>query len=322
MFFNGWLVSGLGMTFCGPGAAADAMRHHWTVKSSVVENYLEELWLQRGLSRQTLEAYRRDLLALQGLLPCPLLEARADQLFEALATRLETGYSPRSNARFLSSLRGFYRHQVTSGRVSQDPSTELAFPRLGRSLPGSLSERDVEALLQAPQTDTPAGYRDRVMLEVLYATGLRVSELVGLVLGSVNLRQGALRVVGKGNKERVVPLGQTALAWLAPYLSGERGKLTKSDATQALFPSNRGRPMTRQTFWHAIKRYARAAGISADVTPHTLRHAFATHLVDHGADLRAVQMMLGHAALSTTQIYTHVAAHRLRTLVDAHHPRG
>lgn len=219
-------------------------------------------------------------------------------------------------------MRGFYRHQVRRERIGADPSASLSLPKLGRPLPDTLTESEVEALLAAPDVTDPVGLRDRAMLELLYATGLRVSELVGLSTTAVNLRQGVLRVVGKGSKERLVPVGQTALDWVLRYASEARPSLIIGRPTSALFPSRRGQMMTRQTFWHAIKRHARAAGIIRDISPHTLRHAFATHLLNHGADLRAVQMMLGHADLSTTQIYTHVASARLKDLHRAHHPRG
>jgi integrase/recombinase XerD len=235
---------------------------------------------------------------------------------------LRAGYSARSAARWLSCVRGFYRHQVQKGRLAADPSADLALPKPGRPLPGSLTEAEVTALLRAPDIDDPVGLRDRAMLELLYASGLRVSELVGLGLSALNRRQGVLRVVGKGSKERLVPVGQEALRWVDRYLHESRPQLLARQASPSLFPSRRGRFMTRQTFWHAVKRYARAAGIVREISPHTLRHAFATHLLNHGADLRAVQMMLGHADLSTTQIYTHVAQARLKALHQAHHPRG
>ncbi|MEN9806366.1 MAG: Site-specific tyrosine recombinase [Pseudomonadota bacterium] len=243
-------------------------------------------------------------------------------MLEAVAARFDAGYSPRSAARWLSCVRGFYRHQVRRERIGADPSAVLSLPKLGRPLPGTLTETEVEALLAAPDVKDPVGLRDRAMLELLYATGLRVSELVGLSTTALNLRQGVLRVVGKGSKERLVPVGQTALDWVLRYLGEARPTLISGSPTGALFPSRRGQVMTRQTFWHAIKRHARAAGILREISPHTLRHAFATHLLNHGADLRAVQMMLGHADLSTTQIYTHVASARLKDLHRTHHPRG
>lgn len=283
-----------------------------------IDEYLNELWLERGLAPNTLAAYRRDLNDLVRRLGKRLDDASPTDLAAALASRYGSGYEPRSSSRWLSCLRGYYRHQVVHERREDDPAAGLESPKLGRSLPKTLSEADVEALLAAPDVETPRGLRDRAMLELLYATGLRISELVNLPLMALNRRQGVLRVVGKGSRERLVPVGEQALEWVARYVAEARPAATPV----ALFPSNRGQPMTRQTFWHAIKRYAQIAGIRTDISPHTLRHAFATHLVNHGADLRAVQMMLGHASLSTTQIYTHVAQARLKQLHEAHHPRG
>lgn len=284
--------------------------------------FLDEVWLEAGLSDNTLAAYRRDLVALRAQLGHSLLQASPLALANAVAARFEAGYQARSSARWLSSVRRFYRHQVMNGRLSEDPSAALKSPKLGRSLPKSLTEADVVALLQAPDTRTAIGLRDRAMLELLYATGLRVSELVNLTTSALNARQGVVRVVGKGGKERLVPVGAQALDWVRRFVDQGRGQIGLGNASDALFPSNRGRAMTRQTFWHAIKKYAAQAGIRAPISPHTLRHAFATHLVNHGADLRAVQLMLGHADLSTTQIYTHVAQARLQSLHGEHHPRG
>ena len=222
----------------------------------------------------------------------------------------------------LSSLRRFYRYLRREHLIEVDPTARLAAPKLGRPLPKSLTEAEVEALLAAPDTDDVVGFRDRTMLELLYATGLRVSELVGLSAAEINLRQGVVRVLGKGAKERLVPLGEEAVSWLERYLRDVRAELLRGGTSTALFPSRRGRAMTRQTFWHAIKRYARRAAIAKTLSPHTLRHSFATHLLNHGADLRVVQMLLGHSDLSTTQIYTHVARARLKSLHAQHHPRG
>ena len=227
----------------------------------------------------------------------------------------------RSAARWLSSVRGFFRHWLTEQRLQEDPTQYLEHPKQARALPSSLGAQDVENLLSAPDVTTAIGMRDRSMLELLYACGLRVSELVTLQLASVNLRQGVVRVTGKGRKERIVPAGEAALDWLQRYLREARQELIPAGGN-VLFPSRLGRAMTRQTFWHAVKRYALVAGIEKDISPHTLRHAFATHLVDNGADLRAVQMMLVHSDLSTTQIYTHVAQQRLQSLLRKHHPRG
>ena len=291
-----------------------------------IDAYLDGLWLEKGLAANTLAAYRRDLSGFAAWLSGGLDAARAYDIQAYLAERYGDGASPRSAARLLSCLRGYYRAAVDAGRLAQDPTAEVARPTLGRPLPKSLSEGDVELLLGAPNVDDPYAcpgeFRDRAMLEVLYATGLRVSELVGLAVSALNLRQGVARVTGKGDKERLVPVGEEALNWVQHYFRSARPALLRGRPSDALFVSNRGRPLTRQTFWHAIKRYARRAGIASDISPHTMRHAFATHLVNHGADLRAVQMMLGHADLSTTQIYTHVARDRLKRLHSLHHPRG
>ena len=292
-----------------------------------ISGYLDTLWLERGLSENTLAAYRRDLVMTAQWLEkhsqgqMALLEADNEALIDFMAQRKTAGVSDRSAARWLSTLRGFYRHMIFSQRLVDDPTQKLEHPKLGRSLPSSLSSEQVETLLAAPDVTTAIGLRDRTMLEVLYASGLRITELVTLELANVNQRQGVVRVVGKGNKERLVPTGETALDWLSIYLRDARLTLLPQGGS-VLFPSRLGRIMTRQTFWHAIKKYAMQAGIKKSISPHTLRHAFATHLVDNGADLRAVQMMLGHSDLSTTQIYTHVAQQRLKQLVQEHHPRG
>ncbi len=288
----------------------------------IIDRYLDAIWLERGLSDHTLSAYRRDLRQLAGSLEKPILEATEADLQGAVAERYRRGYKTRSSARWLSSVKGFYRQMVTSGRLAVDPAAHLEHPKLGRSLPGTLSETEVQRLLAAPDVNSPLGLRDRAMLELLYASGLRISELVGLKTSSVNLRQGVVRVFGKGGKERLVPMGQEALRWIVQFVEQGRVELLRGRTSDVLFPSLRAREMARQTFWHAIKRYAAAAGIGRSISPHTLRHAFATHLLNHGADLRAVQMMLGHADLSTTQIYTHVAQARLKELHSAHHPRG
>jgi len=293
-----------------------------TPDDPAIDAYLDEIWLARGLSVNTLSAYRRDLRALQRGLRKPLLAATERDLLDVVAQRFAAGYKTRSSARWLSCVKGFYRHLVHIGRLTVDPAAHLEHPSLGRYLPTSLSEAEVRALLQAPATDTTLGLRDRAMLEVLYASGLRISELVSLRQGAVNVRQGVVRIVGKGGRERLVPIGEEALRWVDRFLEEARGELVRGNPSDALFPSRRGRPMSRQTFWYAIKRYAELAGINRSISPHTLRHAFATHLLNHGADLRAVQMMLGHADLSTTQIYTHVAQARLKALHGTHHPRG
>ncbi len=295
-------------------------------QSGVIDSHLDYLWLERGLSRATLTGYRQDLAGLADWLGRELTTATESDLQAYLAERLNARRSPRTMARFLAAARGFYRRAVEDGSMTHDPTANLSRPLLGRPLPGSLSEEEVERLLAAPTSDDPVGepggFRDRAMLELLYATGLRVSELVSLTLAAVNLRTGVVQVVGKGGKERLVPVGEVALAWLERFVASARPHILKGRASDALFPSNRAKAMTRQTFWHAVKRYALLAGIHRDISPHTLRHAFATHLVNHGADLRAVQLMLGHADLSTTQIYTHVARDRLKRLHAEHHPRG
>jgi integrase/recombinase XerD len=292
----------------------------------LVERYLDILWVERGLSDNSLSAYRRDLAALAKWLDSEgrgdLEDVRREDLQAFLAAQLARRRSPRSAARSLSCLRGFYRYLLREGAIGEDPTLDLHNPQLGRPLPKSLSEADVDRLLAAPDTGDCLGYRDRCMLELLYACGLRVSELVGLTLTEVSLNQGVVRVVGKGGKERLVPMGEEALYWLRGYLAGPRQELLAAGPCDALFPSRRGRAMTRQTFWHRIKMHAKNAGIAGPLSPHVLRHAFATHLINHGADLRVVQMLLGHSDLSTTQIYTHVARERLKTLHEAHHPRG
>lgn len=293
---------------------------------TIINTFLDALWMERGLSENTLAAYRNDLSGFANWLITSrdkaLLKVGQDDVLSYLTHRLEQHRSPRSTARFLSCIRRFYAYLLREKRLQQDPTALIEAPKLGRSLPKTLSEAEVEALLAAPDIHTTLGMRDRAMLEVLYATGLRVSELVSLKLGQLNLRQGVIRVTGKGNKDRLVPLGEEAQQWLDNYLTASRNDLLAGQHSDVLFPSNRRRSMTRQTFWHAIRRYARVAAIDKPLSPHTLRHAFATHLLNHGADLRVVQMLLGHSDLSTTQIYTHVARARLKDLHAAHHPRG
>lgn len=294
----------------------------------LVERYLDILWMEKGLSDNTLGSYRRDLSVLAAWLGdrnVPLDKASGADLQDYLRWRQrEKKLSARSTARALSCIRGFYRYLIRENMLSADPTALIDNPKLGRPLPKSLSEDDVVRLLAAPDTGTPLGMRDRAMLEVLYATGLRVSELVGLRIHQVNLRQGVLRVMGKGSKERLVPMGAEAQSWVESYVGGSNGRasLLAGVHTDVLFPSERRREMTRQTFWHRIKHWAQVAGIDKPLSPHTLRHAFATHLLNHGADLRVVQMLLGHSDLSTTQIYTHVAQARLKAIHAEHHPRG
>ena len=291
----------------------------------VITRFLDAVWMERGLASNTLAAYRADLVALGRWLAgreVSLTLATRPDLLAFIAARVEGGARPRSTARQLSSFRRFYRFLVRDGAVREDPTAQIAMPRIGRSLPKSLSEAEVESLLAAPAIADPLGHRDRAMLEVLYATGLRVSELVNLRVGQVNLTQGVIRVVGKGNRERLIPLGEEAVRWLGGFVTGARGEILLDRTTDYLFPTRRGDRMTRQAFWHIIKRYARKSGVDRELSPHTLRHAFATHLLNHGADLRVVQMLLGHSDLSTTQIYTHVARERMKELHAQHHPRG
>lgn len=291
----------------------------------LIERFADALWLERGLSRNTLSAYRSDLEGLASWLRgrgLALPAASRSDLQEYLRYRGEGGAKPRSTARLLSSMRRFYRYLLRERRIAEDPSARIDPPRLGRALPGSLTETEVEALLEAPDTECPRGLRDRAMLEVLYAAGLRVSELTGLLMSQINMQQGLVRVIGKGSKERLVPLGEEALNWLQRYLREGRVLLLGAAASEVVFPGNRETAMTRQAFWQHIKRYAQQAGIHKPLSPHTLRHAFATHLLNHGADLRVVQLLLGHSNLSTTQIYTHVASERLKSLHAIHHPRG
>lgn len=291
----------------------------------LIGRFLDLLWLERGLAAHTLAAYRADLVQCQRWLAGQgkgLATATRADLLSFMAERVANGARPRSSARQLSSLRRFYRQLQRQGTRTDDPSADIATPRIGRGLPKSLTEEEVERLLAAPVVTTALGLRDRAMLEVLYATGLRVSELVALRFTEINLNQGVVRVTGKGSRQRLVPLGAVAIDSLRVFLQESRAELLGPRQCEHLFPTQRGTHMTRQAFWHLIKRYARQAGIQKPLSPHTLRHAFATHLLNHGADLRVVQMLLGHSDLSTTQIYTHVARERLKSLHAAHHPRG
>lgn len=294
--------------------------------SSELERFTTALWLERGLSDNTREAYSRDV---QGLNTWLLDQSRGNALTASesdvqayLGARLSQGSSHRSISRLLSSLRSFYQYLVREGDVSSDPTQHLDRPKPSRPLPKSLSESEVDQLLNAPDASLVVEHRDLAMLEVLYASGLRVSELVGLTLPQLSLNQGVVRVFGKGGKERLVPLGEAAIETVTDYLGATRQALLKDRQSDVLLPSNRGKVMTRQTFWYRIKIYAKRAGIDPNLSPHTLRHAFATHLINHGADLRVVQMLLGHSDLTTTQIYTHVARSRMQALHEKHHPRG
>ena len=297
-----------------------------TQARTLIEGFADLIWMERGLSQNTLAAYQSDLRAFAIWLADErgrgLVEARRLDLLDYLTRLSQQGRKPRSTARLLSCLRQFYQHLLRRGLIDEDPSARVDAPKLGRPLPKSLSESEVDALLRAPDTGEARGHRDRTMLEVLYASGLRVSELVTLTPSQVSLTQGVVRIMGKGGKERLVPLGEEACSWLRDYVRGPRMDLLGGRTSDFLFPTSRSDCMTRQTFWLLIKRYALQAGVVKPLSPHTLRHAFATHLLNHGADLRVVQMLLGHSDLSTTQIYTHVARERLKQLHARHHPRG
>ncbi len=292
--------------------------------SQLIDNFIDLIWLEKGLSTNTLSAYRQDLTSFNKWLgDTKIKSASKADLLDYLSFRFNEGYNSRSTARALSSLRAFYNYLTNEYNLQENPTAKIDSPKLGHSLPKVLSEEDVELLIKTPDTSSPIGLRDRAMLELLYACGLRVSELINLDLLSLNTRQGIVRVMGKGEKERLVPLGEEALSWLNKYLEEGRDLLCKKDnRDSALFLSKRGKSMTRQTFWYRIKEYAIQSGVDKAISPHTLRHAFATHLLNHGADLRTVQLLLGHTSLSTTQIYTEVARHRMKEIHTEHHPRG
>lgn len=291
----------------------------------VIERFLDNLWAERGLSDNSLQSYRHDLLHLKKQIAArgKVIEAATrEDLLAVLAGEVQQGKSPRSVSRYLSAYRQFYRWLVREGTISSDPVALIESPKTGRGLPKALTEEEVESLLQAPDTGTLLGMRDRAMLELMYATGLRVSELVSLELSNLNLNQGVIRVIGKGQKERLVPIGDEAYDTLKDYLSSGRPGLLKGIQTAAVFVTTRKSGMTRQAFWYMVRRYALQCGISKKISPHMLRHSFATHLLNHGADLRVVQLLLGHSDLSTTQIYTHIAREGLKRMHEAHHPRG
>ncbi len=295
-------------------------------QSEKIEAYLESLWLEKGLSENTIAAYRRDLAKTEYWLrreraTRTLDVALQDDLQSFRQNLSDSGISKKSIARWFSAVKGYFDYLVRTGEISNHPCRSIVSPKVPSSLPISMSLGEVEDLLNAPDLSHVIGLRDKAMLELLYASGLRVSELVGLVIGSVNLRQGLVKVIGKSRKERLIPVGDSALCWLQEYVENGRKSLLR-EPSSILFLSRLGKKMTRQTFWHSVKKYCKTVGIDPKISPHTLRHAFATHLVDNGADLRAVQMMLGHSDLSTTQIYTHVAKQRLKDLVRTHHPRG
>ncbi|WP_100912867.1 site-specific tyrosine recombinase XerD [Pseudoalteromonas spongiae] len=290
--------------------------------SQKIEQFLDALWLEQGLSENTLAAYRSDLNKFAIFIAkTSLFDVDESIILDYLAYRRDNGFTARSTARAQSALKRFYLYFIGLKKLSSSPLAHIEQPKLGQSLPKTLTEQEVEALLDAPNLEEPIELRDKAMLELLYATGLRVSELVGLRMEQINLRQAVVFVKGKGNKERLVPMGEVALEYIEAFIKLARPQLIKH-ATDFVFPSKRGIGMTRQTFWHRIKHYALVANIQTELSPHTLRHAFATHLINHGADLRVVQMMLGHSDLSTTQIYTHVAKERLKSIHQTHHPRA
>jgi len=313
------------MTFTGALPSHYTGSMHIVTDEARIDKYIDALWLEKGLSENTRESYRRDLSAFSRWLQpmgATLMAADEALLGKYMAYRLDPSRNARSGARSLSCLRGFYHYWLREKQLSVNPTANIPSPKLPLSVPKSLSEAEVGQLLLAPDTDTAIGLRDKTMIELLYATGLRVSELVTLTMSQVNIRQGVVRVIGKGAKERLVPVGEEALDWLTRYLRHSRPELLGTKVSEVLFPSQRGRGMTRQTFWHRLKYWASVAGIEQTLSPHTLRHAFATHLLNHGADLRVVQLLLGHSDLSTTQIYTHVAKTRMQELHAEHHPRG
>lgn len=293
----------------------------------LIDEFLQMLYLEHGLSDNTVAAYRTDIRKFCDYLSTvedaklSLSEVAAEHIQRYVHFRHDKGLSHRSTSRSLSALRAFYAAQIAGGLRKDNPLSQITNPKLTVDLPSTLTEGQVDALLDEPNIDDPIEMRDRAMLETLYATGLRVTELISLQLSQVSLTQGVVRVTGKGNKERLVPLGEAAVEQLEHYMRVARPELLQT-TSDIVFPSRRGVKMTRQTFWYRIKLYAKRAGIRSKLSPHTLRHAFATHLLNHGADLRVVQMLLGHSDLSTTQIYTHVAKERLQAIVGAHHPRG
>jgi integrase/recombinase XerD len=294
-------------------------------QNELLDEFIDHLWLEDGLSRNTLDSYRGDLLLFSQWLK-KTEERDLTRVEQAHIQRYLAFKSPTSKARsigrLVASLRRYYRFALRENWISADPTLQIESPKLPRSLPKSMSEEDVESLLGAPNVNQPLGMRDRAMLEILYASGLRVSELVGLKVTEVSLSEGVIRVTGKGSKTRLVPMGQEAVEWVEKYLRESRPEILHKRLSDSLFVTQRGGAMTRHAFWYLIKRYAGVAGINKSLSPHVLRHAFATHLLNHGADLRVVQMLLGHADISTTQIYTHVARERLKQLHSIHHPRG
>ncbi len=293
--------------------------------SRYIDNFIDMIWMEQGLSKHTLNAYHTDLgkfaTWLDKTKSTDIDKAKTED-FESYMDACMATCSPGTRARYLSSLRKFFQFLLREGIREDNPTAKLASPKVGRALPVDLSEDEVGKLLQAPDVTTDIGLRDKAMLELIYACGLRVSELVGLRLSQLSLVQGVLRVTGKGNRERLVPLGEIASEWLEKYMNSARKNLLNTKIVEEVFVSARAGAITRQAFWYRLKHYAKIAGINTSLSPHTMRHAFATHLLNHGADLRSVQMLLGHQDLSTTQIYTHVAKKRLKSLHQQHHPRG
>lgn len=295
-----------------------------TTDQHQLDTFIDHLWLEDGLSKNTLASYRTDLTQFATWLVkqnTSLIEANQADIQQYLAVKFPQS-KPRSIGRLVASIRRFYRYCLRESLIKEDPTLQIESPKLPRSLPKSLSEQEVEDLLHAPDINQPIGLRDRAMLELLYASGLRVSELVTISVNEVSTQDGVVRVTGKGNKTRLVPMGEEAADWIVRYLKYGRPEILQQKLSDALFVTNRAAGMTRQAFWYLIKRYALLAGINKPMSPHVLRHAFATHLLNHGADLRVVQMLLGHSDISTTQIYTHVARERLKKLHSVHHPRG
>lgn len=295
------------------------------IKNICIERFLDAIWAERGLSDNSLSSYRHDLQHLRDSLAqnsVPLQAASREDLMGVLAAEMQLGKSPKTVSRYLSAYRQFYRWLLREGVIDGDPVALIESPKTGRGLPKALSEQQVEALLAAPDLGTALGLRDLAMLELMYATGLRVSELVGLQLSNINLNQGVVRVLGKGQKERLVPIGDAAFAALGSWLAGGRPELLNGSHSDYIFVTNRRTGMTRQAFWYMVRRYAVISGITQKLSPHMLRHSFATHLLNHGADLRVVQLLLGHSDLSTTQIYTHIAREGLKRMHEEHHPRG
>lgn len=302
------------------------MSEQMSPDQGIVEQFLDAMWMERGLSENTLASYRTDLVKLLRWMSTnnyKLDFISLSGLQEYQAWLVDEGYKQTSRARMLSAIRRLFQYLHREKVRGDDPSALLVSPKLPKRLPKDLSEEQVDALLDAPDPNDPMELRDKAMLELLYATGLRVTELVSLTMENVSLRQGVVRVTGKGGKERLVPMGENAVDWIETFLQQGRSELLGETTSDVVFPSKRARQMTRQTFWHRIKHYAVIAGIDTEqLSPHVLRHAFATHLLNYGADLRVVQMLLGHSDLSTTQIYTHVATERLKQLHSEHHPRA